>query len=127
MTMPVKGLSSLPGEPCKLITAVVPDDGSDLTLMRALRDEKGIIRANSISCYGSSILAEARSRRGKLPVPKLVRIVEVLVAETEAEEVFGFVCNKANIGRPGGGIVLQAPVPFATPYEMPEGVPDEAR
>jgi len=127
MTASVEASSSVPCEPCKLITAVVPDDGSDLTLMRALRDEKGIVRANSFSCYGSSILAEARPRRGKLPVPKLVRMVEIVVAETDAEDVFSFVCNAADIGRPGGGIVLQQAAPVATPYMMPEGLPDEAR
>lgn len=125
MTVATQGVPPVPGEPCKLITAVLPDDGTDLSLMKALRAEKGVIRANSTSCLANSILAEARTRPGKLPEPILARIVEVLVPEAEADDVFEFVCHNANIDHLGGGVVFQSPVPYCTAYSLPEGVPDE--
>jgi hypothetical protein len=93
--------------------------------MRALRSEKSVTRANSIPCLGLSILAEARTRRDKLPEPTLVRAVEILVRAADAEAVFEFVCQRANIGRQGGGIVMQSPAPFCTHYALPDDLPEE--
>ena len=119
------GTPPVPGEACKLITCVIPDDGSDMTLLKALRVEKSVIRANSSHCYGSSILAEAKTKPGKLPEPILARLIQILVSEEEADDVFDFVCQNAGIDQLGGGIVFQCAAPFATPYALPEGVPDE--
>lgn len=115
----------VPGEPCKMISAYIADDGSDLELLRALRQEKGVVNANSLACKGLSILAKADAKPGKLPEPTLVRVVEILVPVADAEDVFDFVCRRAKIDRPGGGMVALSPAPFCTPYHLPEGVPDE--
>jgi hypothetical protein len=115
----------VPGEPCKLITAVVPDDGADLALMKALRTAKGVIRANSTSSLVLPVLKETKTRPGKLPEPLLARVIQVLVPEAYAEAIFEFVCQHAGIEREQGGIVMQTPAPFCSTYELPEGVPDE--
>ncbi len=119
-------VDSVPVDACKLLTVVVPDDGTDLALMKALRTEKGIVRANSISCLGVAILQDARAKPGALPEPIMVRRIEILVPEDRADEVFDFIFEAANLNRPGGGAVLQSPAALATLYALPEGVPDEA-
>lgn len=117
--------SMVSGEPCKLICAVTPDDGTDLKLMKVLREKKGLVSASSRNCLTISVLAEAKVKPGKLPEPNLTRITEILVPVALADELFEFVCQHADIERKGGGIVLQRPAPFCTPYSLPDGVPDE--
>lgn len=126
MTEPID-IPGVTGEPCKLITCVMvnSDKRDDLDLLKALRAEQGVIRASTSPCLSSSLLAEAKTKRGKLPEPVLARHVEVLVAEAEADNVFEFVCQHARIDRLGGGAVMQMPAPFGTGYSLPEGVPEE--
>ena len=119
--------AAVPGEPCKLITAVVPDDGTDLVMMKALRDEKDIISANSVSCLGIAVLREAKVKPGRLPEPVAVRMIEVAVPKSRADEIFDFIFAHAKLDRPGGGAVVQTPAAFCTPYVLPDGVPDEKK
>jgi len=124
MTLP--GPPSITGSAAKLIHCIVPDDGTDKGLLRILRDHHGITRANSSACSAVSILSAATTRRGKLPEPQLGRIVTVIVDEDQADTLFAFIYEHAKVGRPGGGMVLMASIALATPFLMPEGVPDEA-
>ncbi|UCC57300.1 MAG: hypothetical protein JSU75_06150 [Gammaproteobacteria bacterium] len=111
----------------KLIICVLPDDGSDKKLMRALRDEKHLNTVNSVNCLGLAVLADAKTKYGKLPEPTLVRKVDVLVPAAEADALFDYIYAKANMGRIGGGTLLMAEVAAATVYTLPEDVPDEKR
>jgi hypothetical protein len=125
VTLPDIHIPGIPGEAGKLITVILPDDGRDLDILKALRQQKGIIRADSMPCYASTHLAEKKTKRGKLPEPVLARIVEVLVANADAEEIFRFVCEQTDPDHPEGTLVYQTSAPFCTPYTLPEGVPDE--
>jgi hypothetical protein len=116
----------VPGRAAKLISCILPDDGTEKRLLRTLRDRKGITRATSVYCRGVSILREASARRGKLPEPALVRLVTIVVDADEADALFELIYEHADIHRPGGGALVMTPLDFATPFVLPEGVPDES-
>lgn len=112
--------------PYKLITCLLPDDGSDKKLMHTLRVEKQITTSNSVNCLGLAVLADARTKHGELPEPRLVRKVDVLVASSDADELYNYIYETANIGRPGGGVIWLEPVTLASVFELPADVPLES-
>jgi hypothetical protein len=120
------GECMLGGKAAKLISCILPDDGTERRLLRWLRDQKGITRANSIYCRGHSVLSKATARGGKLPEPELVRLVTIVVDADEADALFDRIYAQADIHRPGGGSLLMTPLIFATPFALPEGVADES-
>ena len=103
----------------------MPDDGTDKELIRALRDEKQITRANSTNCMGLAILADARTRFGALPEPILIRKVDVVVSEADADELYDYIFEKAQIGRPQGGVIWLGALHLASPFALPGDVPVE--
>jgi len=117
----------VPTERCKLITAILQDGGEHrhVTLKKALRTKKAVIRANSTSCLSLTVLSLQKARPGKLPEPTLGHFVEILVPEAEADDVFAFVCDHIGLDALGSGLVFQQAAPFCTPYSLPESVPEE--
>jgi len=43
----------------------------------------------------------------------------------EADNLYDYIYDKAQIGRRGGGIIMQGIAAAITPYTLPEGIPDE--
>ncbi|MGD2056386.1 MAG: hypothetical protein PVJ15_06225 [Gammaproteobacteria bacterium] len=114
-----------PREACKLISCVLPDDGTEKKLLRALRDERQITRANSTSCLGMAVLTDARTKFGELPEPILVRKIDVVVPEADADALYDYIYEKARIGRPQGGAIWMRALSLASPYSLPANVPVE--
>ncbi|MEM7024472.1 MAG: hypothetical protein AAF637_18120 [Pseudomonadota bacterium] len=117
--------AGLRGEPCKLIICVLPDDGTCRKLLEDLRTHRDTVQVSSQSVLGMDVFADARAKPGTLPDAYLVRMVQIVVPADEADALFEHVHTVARINRPGGGMILQAPLIAATRYQLPEGVPDE--
>ncbi len=118
-------LQSIQLEPAKIITCMLPDDGTDIKLMTTLKNEKNITRVESVACRGINNLQIAKTRSGKLPEPSFYRFLSVIVSNEEADDIFDFIYHSANIGQPNRGVLLQTTLLGATAYSMPENVVDE--
>ena len=122
---PNQNSAGISDEACKLITCILPDDGTHRVLLKDLRANRKAVRVSSQSCLGMQAFADAKARPGTLPDAYVVRIVQIVAIADEADKLFDYVLSVAQINRPGGGMMMQAPLLAATHYALPEGLPDE--
>jgi len=118
-------IRSAPREDSKLITCVLPDDGSHKALLEALRQERNISKAEVVSSLAMGESAEANANPGTVPGTYMARTVRVVVPAAEADALFEFICEKARINRDGGGVVFQNALVTSTLVTLPEDVAEE--
>jgi len=112
-----------PREAVKLISCIVNSEIAERQLLQALYDELHITRANSINCRGYASLFEAKAKTGGLPQAHFAHLIEIVVAQSEADRVFDFIFRKAGLDKPGAGIVFMAPLYGASHFSLPEVYP----
>ncbi len=112
-------------EPAKLIRCMIPDDGTDISLMQQLKNNFGVTRVESIACRGVNNLQTAKTRPGKLPESALYRSLSIIVDDHQADDVFEFLYEAAGIEEPGRGILIQTTLQGATAYYLPDNIKDE--
>lgn len=117
---------AVPREAVKLITCVLSSEKDEKDLLHALYEERQITRANSISCRGFASLFEAKTEADELPKPHFARLIEVIVPEAEADEVFDFIYEKAGLDKPGAGVVFMESLLGASGFSLPQDVPEES-
>jgi hypothetical protein len=110
----------------KLITAVLPVQCDALGVMDGLRTELGVLAADVHPGRGVSHLSARRSRR-RIGDMSEKKILTAIVRDDQAEAVFAYVHDKAEIGRAHGGLVYQQPLLRSTVYELPDLGPDSKR
>lgn len=115
-----------PMDECKRIRVILPDDGTDLRLMKALRLEENLTRVETVPVRAIAALEEAETRPGRLPESTFAKLVTVIVNASAADVLFDRIYEMAEIHRPGGGVIFMQRSLGATPYVLPGGIPDEA-
>jgi nitrogen regulatory protein PII len=105
---------------CKLITCVLYRKGG-LAVLDALR-KRGIESAALWHARGSAI-GDPVGKNG-LPVSFEKEIVVVAVPAQDADEIFEFIFETAEIDRPYGGLLYMEPLRRATSFVLsPDGSP----
>ncbi len=100
----------------KLITCLLPKkDSKAFEMAKLLHDEKGIESANVSSGRGTGMVKSI-----SYGVWVEVDILTVIVSEQQAEEIFNFIFEKADINRPHGGFIFQGDLANTTPFILPD-------
>ena len=104
----------------KLITCIIPK-GKAIGVARLLHEEKGINTTNVSSGRGRG-LVDPIGFSGWYEI----EILTVVVSQGEADEIFNFIYEKADVGRAHGGIMYQGGLNTSTHFELPE-IPKEGQ
>jgi hypothetical protein len=105
----------------KIITAILPK-GIALEVVGLLKNEKGIITANTVNARGIGKMMPLKYRGVGEQTER--EVLTVVVPEERGEEIFEYMYFTAGINKPHGGIILMSSI-LSSEYQLPEGVEDE--
>ena len=94
---------------CKRITCILPEHKC-ISLLKALRKEKNIIMANKNSARGSSYTSNFAWIE--------MEVLEVIVTEDRADEIFTYLYEKADINTSHGGVIFQNTLSTSSDYSL---------
>ena len=104
--------SAVAHEAVKLISCIINSEEVKRDLLQALYDERHITRVNSTNCRGYT--------SSSLPQAHFTHLIEVIVAESQADELFDFIFRKAGLDKPDVGVVFIAPLHNSSNFYMPD-------
>jgi len=105
----------------KLITCILPK-GQARSVLKALRDERSIIRANANNARGIGRFTHIS--KGKIGESTEKEILNVVVTCNKADDIFALIYDRAEINRPQGGIMFMQMLAHALPFTLPD-LPEE--
>ncbi|MDH5387246.1 MAG: hypothetical protein OEY06_02215 [Gammaproteobacteria bacterium] len=106
----------------KLITAILPK-GTSLDVVDKLMHEKLLTTANFNYARGMGKLTPAKYRGVGEQSEK--EMLTVVVEESQADDIFEYIFDIAEINRPHGGFIYMQRLLQSTEYTLPETVRDE--
>ncbi|EHP30113.1 hypothetical protein SMGD1_1589 [Sulfurimonas gotlandica GD1] len=95
----------------KLITCILTKPVA-IEMITRLKEEKGIITANTTHARGTSSKSEY--------MMKAEEILTVLVDASEADDIFYFLYSELELDQPHQGMIYQEAVAKSTKYSLPD-------
>jgi len=95
----------------KQITCMVADR-IPISVLKKLKEEKGIITADKTDARGSSSNSNFEMKK--------MQILTVVVEDARADEIFEYLYHILEIDQPDRGIMLQSKLARMTEYTLPE-------
>ena len=93
----------------KIITCLIPHHKS-LEILDHLSKERGIVMANKSNARGSSYTTDFSWVE--------MEMLEVIVEASQADEIFSYLYEEAEIGKPQGGVIFQHALSKASAYSV---------
>ena len=109
------------GEPQKVITCILPK-GQAMPVVRALACERGLTAVDVHYARGLGRLTPLRHRGIGETTEK--EVLTVAVPAGEADALFDYIYEIAEINRPHGGLMYMYALAAATPFTLPD-LPEE--
>ncbi len=106
----------------KLITCILPH-GLALDVVQKLKDEKDIIEANVNNARGMG-KPTLQAHRG-VGEQTEKEILTVVVPSDQADELFEYIFDMANINRPHGGLIYMCRLKQASSFVLPDVAEEE--
>ena len=103
--------------PSKMITCVLPK-GSSRSVLTALKEQQGIVSANVNYARGTGRMTHRALSKGMSQTEK--EILTVVVPSDRADELFSFIYETADIGRPHGGLMYQTDLAASSQFTLPD-------
>ncbi len=98
----------------KLITCILPV-GKGVDIIERLSNEKGIHTGNVSTGRG-----RGAGNVGSIGAWDEIDMLNVVVPEDRADEIFDFIYEVGDLHRPRGGIMIQHPISPSTVFTLPE-------
>lgn len=105
----------------KMITCLLPK-GKGIAVLKILKDELNVVSAHFNHARGSGIF----TTENKWGIGQQVEkdVVQVIISEKRADEIFDFLYERAEINQPHGGFMYMAGLENSTSFELPK-LPEE--